>query len=417
VETNTNKSTVRVITCGSVDDGKSTLIGRLMYDCKAIFEDQLKEIKNASFKRGKENIDLSLLTDGLKEERERGITIDVAYRYFSTPKRKFIFADTPGHKEFTRNMITGASGVSAAILLIDSKRGITEQTIRHAYVNAILNIPHIIVCINKMDLNDYNEEIFNSIKNDFEKKIISKLKFETVHYIQVSALYGDNVTNKSEKTIWYQGHSLLTTLEDFKVKDEYQNKCLRFNIQQSFTWEGRESVFLGNILSGKIKRNDKLKLVPDMRELTVSKIELKGKEISEARAGQSIQVFINDGIEINNYGVLTDCKELPMIYSMEINCMLFWFSEQVLQKGDQLIFQSISTICSCTIIKILGKTDPETLQISNDALELCTNDFGTAEIRTTEKIFFDKYSENRFTGSFLLIHPETNETLAGGIIM
>ncbi|MFN5458560.1 MAG: sulfate adenylyltransferase subunit 1 [Bacteroidota bacterium] len=412
-----NNSIVRFITCGSVDDGKSTLIGRLLLDSKAILEDQYSEIKRASEKKGALELDLSLLTDGLKEEREKGITIDVAYRYFSTPKRKFIIADTPGHKEFTRNMFTGASTASIAILLVDVNKGISEQTMRHAYINSLLKIPHLIVCFNKMDLCGFKEQIFDELKKDFLKKILDHIKFDNVRFIPVSALLGDNISYPSEKMPWFNYDCLLTMLEKSEPRNNLNKSDFRFVIQNVFTHKNNSNVIMGRILSGKISEGD-FALINGSKEIyPIEKIELKGNKVSRAYAGQSITLFLKSSEKIKRGDILSKSNEQTTRFSQEFIASICWLSDKILVQGKLLKFHSHTQTSNCVIDRLLEKTEIETYTIIETPELLCANEFGKIKLKTDSPVLNDSYAIFRQTGTFILTDETTNETVAAGIIM
>ena len=412
----TNNSIVRFITCGSVDDGKSTLIGRLLYDTKSIFDDQYSELKSVSDRKGNSELDLSLLTDGLKEERERGITIDVAYRYFSTPKRKFIIADTPGHKEFTRNMITGASTASIAILMIDSRHGITEQTMRHSYINSVLRIPHVIVCVNKMDLCEYQEERFLEIKNDFQKRVQSLVKFEKVDFIPISALKGDNVTTNSIKMPWYKGETLLSVLEKTDQSFNFDSDDFKFAVQSVFHLSSNEKIIFGRVLGGELSGGEKITVCSTGERLTVDKIQLKGDDCLRATSGQSLSLFVNGKSGIRRGDILLK-KEVCNMMSDEIECVVCWLSDKPAQKGSTFIIQTLNQSTLCEIKEIMNKTEINSLSVLTNVDQLKANDIGKIKIKIIEPTYIDRYIINKNLGSFILIDTSANETVCGGIVL
>ncbi|GHU91501.1 sulfate adenylyltransferase subunit 1 [Bacteroidia bacterium] len=332
---------LRFTTAGSVDDGKSTLIGRLLYDSKSIFEDQLEAVKTASERLGNEEINLALLTDGLRAEREQGITIDVAYRYFATPKRKFIIADTPGHIEYTRNMVTGASTADAAIILVDARNGIIEQTKRHSYVASLLQIDNVILAVNKMDLVGFSEDIFNEIKSEYTL-IAKKLNLKNVHYIPISARDGDNVVNRSENTPWYKGETLLCLLETLPVKDGIDKLPVRFPVQYVIRPQSDKfhdyRAYAGRLASGRIKTGDKVTILPSFTESTVKAIDEADKPLNEAFAPQSVAIRLNDNVDISRGDMIVKSDNLPSL-DANISLMVCWLNHRPLSIGAKYIIR------------------------------------------------------------------------------
>lgn len=410
---------LRFSTAGSVDDGKSTLIGRLLYDSKSIFEDQLEAIESASQKRGEDYVNLALLTDGLRAEREQGITIDVAYRYFSTPKRKFIIADTPGHIQYTRNMVTGASTANLAIILVDARKGIIEQTYRHSYIASLLQIPHIIVCINKMDLVDWDEKTFNKIVQDY-KAFASKLDIKDVHFLPISALAGDNVVNRSENMPWYQGPTLLYLLETIHIGSDLNHIDARFPVQYVIRPMKNEyhdfRGYAGRIAGGVFRVGDKVKALPSGFSSKIKSIVTMDGELQEAFAPQSVTITLEDEIDISRGDMIVRENNIPQI-EQEFDVMLCWMNEKKMVPRGKYILRHTSRECKCIVKETKYKLNINTLQRLEDDLEIGLNDIGRVTIRTTVPLFFDSYRKNRNTGSIILVDEATNETVAAGMIV
>ncbi|MGQ1889853.1 sulfate adenylyltransferase subunit 1 [Thermophagus sp. OGC60D27] len=416
-----NMELLRFTTAGSVDDGKSTLIGRLLYDSKAIFEDQMEAIERASLRAGGENVNLALLTDGLRAEREQGITIDVAYRYFATPKRKFIIADTPGHIQYTRNMVTGASTANAAIILVDARHGVLEQTRRHAYIASLLQIPHIIICVNKMDLVDYKEEVFDQIKNDMED-ISSKLSAKDVRYVPISALVGDNVVTRSKNMDWYQGPTLMYLLENLHIGSDINRDDFRFPVQYVIRPQSKDFPdyrgYAGRIVSGTINVGDKIKVLPSGFTSKVKSIDLFQDSLQMAFAPQSVSITLEDEIDISRGDMLV--KETnghgPEI-SQDVDVMMCWFNEREMIPRGKYILRHTSAEMRCMVTEVEYKMNINTLEKDFDDLKVGMNDIVRVKLRTTKPLFFDSYNVNRNTGSLILIDEGTNETVAAGMII
>jgi len=410
---------LRFSTAGSVDDGKSTLIGRLLYDSKSIFQDQMDAIEAASAKRGEEYVNLALLTDGLRAEREQGITIDVAYRYFSTPKRKFIIADTPGHIQYTRNMVTGASTANLAIILVDARKGIIEQTYRHSYIASLLQIPHIIVCINKMDLVDWDEKTFNRIVNDY-KAFASKLDIKDVHFLPISALAGDNVVNRSENMDWYQGPTLMYLLETIHIGSDLNHIDARFPVQYVIRPMKNEyhdfRGYAGRIAGGVFRVGDKVKALPSGFSSKIKSIVTMDGDLQEAFAPQSVTITLEDEIDISRGDMLVRENNMPQV-EQEFDVMLCWMNEKKMVPRGKYILRHTSRECKCIVKETKYKLNINTLQRLEDDLELGLNDIGRVTIRTTVPLFFDSYRKNRNTGSIILVDEATNETVAAGMIV
>lgn len=412
---------LRFTTAGSVDDGKSTLIGRLLYDSKAIFEDQMEAIERASIKAGGEQVNLALLTDGLRAEREQGITIDVAYRYFATPKRKFIIADTPGHIQYTRNMVTGASTANVAIILVDARQGVLEQTRRHAYIASLLQIPHLIICVNKMDLVEYNQDVFERIVSDFEA-IASKLSVKDVRFVPISALEGDNVVDRSTKMEWYQGPTLMYLLENIHIGSDINRDDFRFPVQyvvrpQSKDWPDYRG-YGGRVASGVVNVGDKVTVLPSGFSSVVKSIDLFNESLDMAFAPQSVTVTLEDDIDISRGDMII--KEVngkqPRI-DQNIEMMICWFNEKNLVPGGKYALKHTTTEVRCMIKDVQYKVDISNLEKNHESLQVGMNDIARISVRTTKPLFFDAYNVNRITGSVILVDEGTNETVAAGMII
>jgi sulfate adenylyltransferase subunit 1 len=410
---------LRFTTAGSVDDGKSTLIGRLMYDTKTIFEDQLEAVENTSKQRGDGHVDLALLTDGLRAEREQGITIDVAYRYFATPRRKFIIADTPGHIQYTRNMVTGASTANLAIILIDARKGVIEQTCRHSFIASLLRIQHVVICVNKMDLVDYAEETFNKIVDEY-KSFASRLDIPEVTFIPISALNGDNVVNKSEKTPWYQGSTLLYHLETVYIGPDANHVDARFPVQwvirpQSDEWHDYRG-YAGRVAGGVFKPGDEVTVLPSGFSSRIKKIHTSDGDLDEAYSPMSVAITLEDEIDISRGDMLVKANNQPEV-SQNIDLMVCWFSEkQSLTPRSKLILKHTSAEVKALVQEIQYKVDVNTLHKVEDIQEMKLNEIGRIKVRTSAPIFADSYRRNRITGSVIFIDPFTNETVGAGMI-
>ena len=410
---------LRFTTAGSVDDGKSTLIGRLLYDSKSIFEDQLEAIEKTSKRKGHKTVDLALFTDGLKDEREQGITIDVAYRYFTTPKRKFIIADTPGHIQYTRNMVTGASTANVAIILIDARKGVIEQTKRHSYIASLLNISHIIVCVNKMDLVDYKEDVFNNIVSQYED-ISSKMMIKDVRYIPISALEGDNVVHRSENMHWYQSAPLLHTLETIHISSDNNMIDARFPVQTVLRPQNDKfrdyRGYAGRISSGIFRVGDEVKIQPSGFTSIIKSMNIHDKELTEAFSDMSISMTLEDDIDIGRGDMIVKVNNSPQV-TQDITAMLCWFNDQNARPRAKYILKHTSNEQTAIIKEVLYKVDIDTIKRIEDDKELAMNDISKVKIRITAPIMTDEYMQNRNTGSFILIDEATNETVAAGMIV
>lgn len=414
-----NNQLLRFTTAGSVDDGKSTLIGRLLYDSKSIFEDQLQAIETTSKKKGHEGVDLALFTDGLRDEREQGITIDVAYRYFTTPKRKFIIADTPGHIQYTRNMVTGASTANAAIILVDARHGVIEQTKRHSFIASLLQIPHVIVCINKMDLVGYSEEAYNKVINQFEE-FSSKMLVKDVRFIPISALNGDNVVNRSKNMDWYQGAPLLHTLETLHISSDINKVDARFPVQtvlrpQSETHRDYRG-YAGRVASGIFRVGDDITVMPSGFTSKIKSINLYNKELEEAYAPMSVSMTLEDDIDISRGDMIVRSNNKPEAIQ-DIEVMLCWLNNSPAKPRAKYSIRHTSNEQKAMIKEVVYKFNINTLdRITGDA-ELKMNDICKVKIRTTKPLMIDSYRENRTTGSIILVDDSTNETVAAGMVV
>ncbi|MFW6227364.1 MAG: sulfate adenylyltransferase subunit CysN [Bacteroidota bacterium] len=410
---------LRFTTAGSVDDGKSTLIGRLLYDSKSIFEDQYESIRKTSERRGEETVNLALLTDGLRAEREQGITIDVAYRYFATPKRKFIIADTPGHIQYTRNMVTGASTANLAIILIDARKGVIEQTKRHAYIASLLRIPHMVICINKMDLMDYKQEVFEDIKRQFQD-FASKLDIQDIRFLPISALYGDNIVEKTQKMTWYQGPSLLHLLENIHIGSDLNLKDIRFPVQYVLRPNSKEyhdyRGYSGRIAGGVIKKGDAVKVFPSGYSSRIKTIEGCQGDMEEAFTPMSVSITLDDDIDISRGDMIVG-EDTKVSVGQDVEMMVCWMNIQKLQVRKKYIIKHTTLDAKCMIKKVNYKVDVNTLDKIPGDEDVGMNDIARITVKTTQPIVYDKYAENRITGSVILVDEATNETLAAGMII
>jgi len=410
----------RFTTAGSVDDGKSTLIGRMLYDSKSIFQDQMEQIEASSLRRGESEVNLALLTDGLKSEREQGITIDVAYRYFATPKRKFIIADTPGHIQYTRNMVTGASTANVALVLVDARNGVVEQTRRHAIIASLLQIPHLVVCINKMDLVDYNEEAYEKIKEDFEK-FAAKLDVKDVHFIPISALKGDNVVHRSERMEWYDGSTLMYYLENVHIASDYNFIDSRFPVQyvvrpntdEHHDYRG----YAGRIAGGIMKKGDEVTLLPSGFTTKIKTIHGADGEQNEAFPPQSVTVELEENFDLSRGDMIVRANNQPEI-TQDIDVMMCWFDHnKPLQAKGKYTLKHTTKDVRCIVKEIRYKLDINTLHRDQEDLVLNMNDIGRVVLRVTKPLFIDPYRQNRITGSIILIDETTNNTVAAGMVI
>ncbi len=409
---------LRFTTAGSVDDGKSTLIGRLLYDSKSIFEDQIDAVTASSNKRGLEHVDLSLLTDGLKDEREQGITIDVAYRYFATPKRKFIIADTPGHIQYTRNMVTGASTSNLALILVDVRHGVIEQTCRHSFIASLLQIPHLIVCINKMDLVDYSEEAYDKVVKQY-KDFASKLDVKDIRFIPISALHGDNVVNRSENTNWYQGETLMHTLETIHIGSDQNHIDCRFPVQTVIRPHSDEyhdyRGYAGRIAGGVFKPGDDVMVLPSGFTSKLKSIDSLDGPLEEAFAPMSVTLTLEDDIDISRGDMIVRPNNQPDA-TQDLDVMLCWLNQNGPRPGAKYTIRHTTNEARCIIKNILYKVDINTLHRLEEDKDIKANDIARVQIRTTKPLLIDPYNDNRNTGSIILVDEATNETVAAGMI-
>ena len=414
-----NMELLRFTTAGSVDDGKSTLIGRLLYDSKSIFEDQLEAVKKASIKKGNASVDLSLLTDGLRAEREQGITIDVAYRYFATPKRKFIIADTPGHVQYTRNMVTGASTANAAIILIDARNGITEQTYRHTFIASLLQIPRIVVCVNKMDLVDYKEETFEKIKTGFQA-FAAKLAVKDVRFVPISALKGDNVVEKSKNMSWYQGGTLMYILENIHISSDHNHIDARFPVQYVIRPQRDEfhdfRGYAGRVAGGTFKVGDKVMILPSGFTTTVKSIINHTRELEEAFPPMSVVITLDDDIDISRGDMIVKENNVPDI-GQDIDIMMCWMSEKPMRLNGKYALKHTTADARCLIKDVKYKVDVNTLGKIPDDKDIGLNEIARVSLRTTKPLFYDSYRQNRKTGAIILIDEADNTTVGVGMII
>lgn len=410
---------LRFTTAGSVDDGKSTLIGRLLYDSKAIFEDQLEAVKKTSEFRGLDYVDLSLFTDGLKAEREQSITIDVAYRYFATPKRKFIIADTPGHIQYTRNMVTGASTANLAIVLVDARNGIVEQTCRHSLIASLLKINHIVLCINKMDLVDYSQEVYDKIVSDY-KTFASKLEVKDIHFIPISALVGDNVVERSDKMDWYEGSTLLYLLENVHIGSDNNHIDCRFPVQyvirpQSDDFHDYRG-YAGRISSGVFKPGDEVMVLPSGFTSKIKSIDTYDGQIEEAFAPMSVTITLEDNIDISRGDMIVRVNNYPKS-GQDIDIIMCWLNNNPMNPNAKYLLMHTTKDVKAIIKEINYKIDINTLhRIENDK-DIRMNDIARVRLRTTQPLFYDSYNKNRNTGSLILIDEGTKVTVAAGMII
>jgi sulfate adenylyltransferase subunit 1 len=409
---------LRFITAGSVDDGKSTLIGRLLYDSKNILIDQLEALEKSTKNRTDGSVDLALLTDGLRAEREQGITIDVAYRYFTTPKRKFIIADAPGHVQYTRNMITGASNASLIIVLIDARLGVSEQTRRHSIIASLLKIPHVVVAINKMDLVEYSQDIFNNIVIDYAD-VAKQLGLTDVTYIPMSALNGDNIVDRSEHMDWYEGKALLEFLEEVKTDNDINLTDARFQVQLVIRPQTEElhdyRGYAGKVISGVYKKGDKVKVLPAGIEATIAKLEVGGKEVDEVFAPQAAVIQLDHDIDISRGDSIVKTDNLPQI-SNELEVLLCWLDEKPLQAGNKYYLQHNSRLVRAVVRTVEYKLDVNSLQQQPVEGGVKLNEVVKATIKTASPLVYDSYDKISVNGSAILIDETSNSTVAAVLI-
>ena len=410
---------LRFTTAGSVDDGKSTLIGRLLFDSKSIFEDQLDQVKKSSERKGLTETDLALLTDGLKDEREQGITIDVAYRYFATPKRKFIIADTPGHIQYTRNMVTGASTANVALILVDARNGVVDQTCRHSIIASLLQIPHIVVCINKMDLVDYDKSVYDKIVDDYEK-FAAKLDVKDVRFIPISALRGDNVVNRSEKMKWYEGSTLLYTLENIHIGSDHNHIDCRFPVQTVIRPKSDEyhdyRGYAGRIAGGIFKSGDEVAVLPSGFTSKIKSIDTFDGPVDEAFAPMSVTIQLEDDIDISRGDMIVRTNNQPD-QKQDVEVMLCWLNNKGPVPRGKYTLRHTTSEMKAMIKEIRYKLDVNTLHRNEEDKDIKMNDICKVQLRTTKPILVDSYRKNRQTGSIILVDDATNETVAAGMVV
>jgi bifunctional enzyme CysN/CysC len=410
---------LRFATAGSVDDGKSTLIGRLLYDTKSIFEDQLEAVERTSRDRGDEHVNLALLTDGLRAEREQGITIDVAYRYFATPKRSFIIADTPGHIQYTRNMVTGASTASLALVLVDARNGIVEQSRRHAFITSLLRVPHLVVCINKMDLVDYDETVYNRIKDEF-RAFAAKLDIGDLSFVPISALHGDNVVHRSQNMPWYDGSSLLHHLEDVHIASDRNLIDSRFPVQyvirpQSTAHHDYRG-YAGTVAGGVLKPGDEVIVLPSGLKTTIAGIDTAAGEVSEAFPPMAVTVRLTDDIDVSRGDMICRPHNQPKV-SQDIEAMVCWLADEPLRDRGMYAIKHTTRTARAQVRGVDYRIDVNSLHRDETADSLSLNEIGRVTLRTTVPMFVDEYRRNRTTGSFLVIEESTGATVGAGLVL
>jgi bifunctional enzyme CysN/CysC len=414
---------LRLATAGSVDDGKSTLIGRLLYDSKAIFEDQLEAVERTSRERGDEYTDLALLTDGLRAEREQGITIDVAYRYFATPKRKFIIADTPGHTQYTRNMVTGSSTADLALILVDARKGIIEQSRRHAFLSSLLGIPHLVLCVNKMDLVDWSEERFEEIKAEF-RSFAMKLDVHDLTFVPISALHGDNVVERSANMGWYEGGSLLHHLEEVHIASDRNLIDARFPVQYVIRPQHQTDHavhdyrgYAGQVAGGVLKPGDEVVVLPSGFTSTIGSIDTADGPVEEAFAPMSVTIRLTDEIDVSRGDMIARVRNQPHV-GQDLEAMVCWMSESsTLPAGAKLGIKHTTRWARALVKDLQYRLDVNTLHRDHSATALSLNEIGRVTLRTTQPLFFDEYRRNRATGSFILVDEVTSTTVGAGMIL
>jgi sulfate adenylyltransferase, large subunit len=408
---------LRFITAGSVDDGKSTLIGRLLYDSKSILADQLEALEQQSKNKNDDGIDLAIITDGLRAEREQGITIDVAYRYFATPKRKFIIADAPGHTQYTRNMITGASNSELIIILVDARNGVTEQTRRHSIIASLLNIPEVVVAVNKMDLVGYSEEVFNNIKQEYEE-IAKRLGLKSVHYFPISAFVGDNIVNTTEAMPWYKGNSLLDFLETVEItKDNYDQP--RFQVQYVIRPQ-TEALhdyrgYAGEVISGTYRKGDAIVVEPEGISTKLSKIEYNGEEVAEAKAGDPVVLHIEDDIDISRGDYFAKQGAEPQ-QGQDIEAIVCWMDKRELREGNKYLLQQRSKLVKAIVKEIEYKIDVNTLNQTEGVESVKLNEIAKIRLKTASPLVYDAFQSNPPMGSAILIDETSNATVGAVMI-
>ena len=409
---------LRFITAGSVDDGKSTLIGRLLYDSKSIMIDQLEAIGRQTKNREEGDIDLALLTDGLRAEREQGITIDVAYKYFSTPKRKFIIADAPGHIQYTRNMVTGASNADLIIILVDARNGVTEQTRRHSIIASLLKIPHVVVAVNKMDMVGYSQDTYNNILIDFAA-LAQQLGLKEVHYIPISALDGDNIVDRSTHISWYEGKPLLDLLENIEVQQDIDLLHARFPVQYVIRPQTEDNHdyrgYAGKLISGIYKKGDRVTVLPSGLTTSISAIEVGGKAVEEAFAPQSIVLHFADDVDVSRGDLIVPAADLPQL-EQELDVYLCWMGNKPLQEGNKYLLQLNSRTVKTVVREINYRLDVNTLQEQQSPEQVQLNDIVRVRLKTASPVAFDTYENLRANGSAILVDETSNVTVGACMI-
>jgi bifunctional enzyme CysN/CysC len=410
------KDILRIATAGSVDDGKSTLIGRLLYDSKAVFEDQYEAVERAS--AGGDYVNLALLTDGLRAEREQGITIDVAYRYFATPRRTFIMADTPGHVQYTRNMVTGASTADLAIVLVDARKGMLEQSRRHAFLASLLRVPHLVVAVNKMDLVDWSEQTYEEIRDEFTS-FAAKLNVPDLTVIPISALHGDNVVSRSAKSPWYEGSSLLHHLENVHVASDRNLVDTRFPVQfvirpQSDAFHDYRG-YAGTVASGVLRPGDEVQVLPSGLTTTIAAIDGPRGPVEEAFAPMAVTVRLTDDLDVSRGDLICRPANAPHV-TQDLDAMVSWMTDEPLRARQRIAVKHSTRTVRAMVKDLQYRLDVNTLHRDTDATELGLNDIGRVQLRTTQPLFVDDYSRNRVTGRFILIDEATNATVGAGML-
>ena len=410
---------LRFITAGSVDDGKSTLIGRLLYDSKSILVDQLEALEKQSKNKNADGIDLAILTDGLRAEREQGITIDVAYRYFSTPKRKFIIADAPGHVQYTRNMITGASNSQLIIILIDARQGVIEQTRRHSIIASLLKMKHVVVAVNKMDLVDYSEEVYNKIKEDY-RKVAENLGLKNIAFFPISAFNGDNIVEKSEKMPWFEGEPLLSFLENVEVRNDVDYENARFQVQYVIRPQTDElhdyRGYAGQIISGTYKKGDRITILPENIETTISKVETGGTEVEEVFALQPAVLHIADDIDVSRGDFFVKSENQPRVEN-EFEALVCWLDKRELTEGNKYFIQHKSRLIKTVVKEIEYKIDVNTLQQTPVSDSVKLNEIVKVRLKTASPLVFDAFEKNNSTGSAILVDETSNSTVGAVMLL
>jgi len=410
---------LRFATAGSVDDGKSTLIGRLLLDTKALFEDQLEAVERTSLERGDDYTDLALVTDGLRAEREQGITIDVAYRYFATPRRKFIIADTPGHIQYTRNMVTGASTADLALVLVDARKGLVEQSRRHAFLATLLRVPHLVLCVNKMDLVDFDPAYYDSVREEFTA-FATKLDVPDLAVVPISALGGDNVVTRSENMPWYDGPSLLHHLENVHVASDRNLVDVRFPVQYVIRPQSTVARdyrgYAGQVAGGVLKPGDDILVLPSGLTSRIAAIEIAGRAVDEAYAPMSVTLRLDDDMDISRGDMICRPHNTPMV-AQDLQAMVSWMTDQPLRPGSRLVIKHTTRTARALVRDLLYRLDINTLHRDETADHLALNEIGRVGLRVTQPVFCDEYRRNRATGGFILIDEGTNRTVGAGMIV